>query len=388
MSEQLSTDALDEIVDALPDEGFSEDVLSDGIDFGTHEPRFGTHAPDFGVDTSADVLGLDQPAAQPASADAPSVEDEDDMLDPEVAFRDLDLLLTDDIDYGDDIPGTVELNDSYDPQMRVIGGDVDEIDTGPDMLDMLNEASIGPDFGVGTPDGELPEFGIDEDPDFGTGEDDGGAAWGTPLFAEEDLDDDVTVIHQELVGEDLLEAALESEEVHGEPDYNYELTSSREDIVGEIDDSDILGALEDLGHDTGFKQYEIERAAMGTPMLVRRNTPMERREWQLDLGPASAPAGEQLTFYSQPQYHFRTEKVVATDSVGGAGTRILSVQVGHRLQRPAGGGQGALTSFFAQTALGNGQLWDTCQPALTISMTVSFVQACTFDCTIFGSAII
>ena len=380
-----------------------------GMDLGTHEPDFGTHAPDFGTIGSVDEIYtgpnmldlLNEASSGPEyGVGTPDEEepefgthepdtgtigeeddnDEEDMLDPEVAFRDIDMLLTDDIDYGDDIPGNIEINDEHDPSARVIGS-VDEIYTGPSMIDLLNEASVGPEYGVGTPDEEEPEFGT-HDPDTGTGEDYGGAGLDEPLYAEDDDEVDVS-LHQEMIGQEMLALAEVSHELGiegGETvEFNYNLENQRADIIG-VD--------EYLQHATSYNEYEINRTAKGTPMLSRRVAPMEQREWQLDLGPASAPAGEQLTFYSQPQFHFRTEKVMATDSVGGTGTRILSVQVGHRLQRPAGGGQGALTAFFAQTALGNGQLWDTCQPALQISMTVSFVQACTFDCTIFGSAVI
>lgn len=38
--------------------------------------------------------------------------------------------------------------------------------------------------------------------------------------------------------------------------------------------------------------------------------------------------------------------------------------------------------------LGKGIKWDTIQPAMDISVTVSFVQSATFDFTIFGKAIL
>ena len=48
------------------------------------------------------------------------------------------------------------------------------------------------------------------------------------------------------------------------------------------------------------------------------------------------------------------------------------------MQRPATG-DGSLTLFFSNGALGNGIKWDTCQQALSISITISFIAACTFD---------
>ena len=44
--------------------------------------------------------------------------------------------------------------------------------------------------------------------------------------------------------------------------------------------------------------------------------------------------------------------------------------------------------FFSQAALGNGVKWDTCDKALTISVTVSFIQQCTFYMTVFGKAVL
>jgi len=141
-----------------------------------------------------------------------------------------------------------------------------------------------------------------------------------------------------------------------------------------------------------YEAQVAKRIAKSRPMLRRSTRKMEIRDWDLAFGPASAPAGSSILFSANPQCFFRGEKVVATDtgSPQGSGTRIMQVSIGQRIQRPNGGGAqngaGSLTQFFASTALGNGLLWDTCQPSLTISVLVSFVQACTFDMTVFGRA--
>ena len=141
-----------------------------------------------------------------------------------------------------------------------------------------------------------------------------------------------------------------------------------------------------------YERQVARRIAASRPMLRRSTRKMEIRDWDLAFGPASAPAGSSILFSANPQCFFRGEKVVATDtgSPQGSGTRIMQVSIGQRIQRPNGGGAqngaGSLTQFFASTALGNGLLWDTCQPSLQISVLVSFVQACTFDMTVFGRA--
>ncbi len=95
-----------------------------------------------------------------------------------------------------------------------------------------------------------------------------------------------------------------------------------------------------------------------------------------------------LTLYAYPQCLFRGEKVIATDtgSPNGYGTRISTITVGQKVQRPGRGS--SLTAFFANNALGNGIKWDTTNPAIQIAVTVSFIQSCTFDMTVLGRAVV
>ena len=155
------------------------------------------------------------------------------------------------------------------------------------------------------------------------------------------------------------------------------------------DGYDVLGAANELlAKSPSFTQYMAKRAAMSRPVTHRQ--PLQKaRDWDLSFGPVSGAAGTTTIITVAPQCLFRGEKVMATDSgsPAGYGTRITQVLIGQRLQRPATGG-GSLTAFFAQTALGNGIKWDTCQQALSIAITVSFIQACTFDATVFGKAVV
>ena len=113
------------------------------------------------------------------------------------------------------------------------------------------------------------------------------------------------------------------------------------------------------------------------------------RDWQLDFGPAFGEAGTTRKLIVNPQCWFRGEKVMATDtgSSPGRGTRVMELLVGQKLQRPTGTGS-TTSEFFAPFALGNGVKWDPCEKALEIAMTISFVESCTFDLTVFGKAII
>jgi len=110
--------------------------------------------------------------------------------------------------------------------------------------------------------------------------------------------------------------------------------------------------------------------------------------WDLSLGPVAGVAGSVTTVSVSPQCLYRVSKAMAYDtgSPPGTGTRIMQFLVGNRIQRPTAQGS-TLSAFFGPLALGNRLCWDTCQRGLLISITVSFVQACTFDVTVFGEAI-
>ncbi len=161
---------------------------------------------------------------------------------------------------------------------------------------------------------------------------------------------------------------------------------SLQPVMGADGGYDIMGEL--LQKSPAFNQYMAKRAAMSRP--VTHKQPLQKaRDWDLSFGPVSGAAGTTTVITVAPQCLFRGEKVMATDSgsPAGSGTRITQVLIGQRLQRPATGG-GSLTAFFASGALGNGIKWDTCQQALSIAVTVSFVQSCTFDMSVFGKAVV
>lgn len=149
---------------------------------------------------------------------------------------------------------------------------------------------------------------------------------------------------------------------------------------------DVLGEM--LQKSPAFQSFVAKRAAGSRPVTHRM--PLQKaRDWDLSFGPVSGAAGTTTIITIAPQCLFRGEKVMATDtgSPAGTGTRITQVLIGQRLQRPATGG-GSLTLFFSNGALGNGIKWDTCQQALSIAVTVSFVSSCTFDMTVFGKAVV
>lgn len=152
------------------------------------------------------------------------------------------------------------------------------------------------------------------------------------------------------------------------------------------DAAHILGEL--VKRSPAFAAYASKRLAASRPMLSK--TPLNKaRDWQIDFGPVYGLAGSSTTITVNPQVLFRGEKVMATDSgaTRGYGTRIAAIFVGQKSQRPANSGS-TLTAMFAQNALGNGIKWDTCEKALSISVTINFQESCTFDMTVFGKAVL
>lgn len=173
-----------------------------------------------------------------------------------------------------------------------------------------------------------------------------------------------------------------------------------EAVVGEESEGEWAEILREAGHIGGvigeigaaspaFRQYVEERYAASRPLLAKNPRAIERlRDYTIDFGPMYSPAaGEVIELYATPQVPFRGEKIVATDTASppGTGTMIQNVLVGNMLQRPAN--TMSLTAFFAQQALGNGIKFDTTEPAITITVTVSFIQAVTFFMTVFGKAL-
>lgn len=123
--------------------------------------------------------------------------------------------------------------------------------------------------------------------------------------------------------------------------------------------------------------------------IVRKVAPTKWRDWQVDFPSTFASAGTTTTLIVNPQVIFQGQRIMATDtySLGaGYGTRIGSILVGMDSQRPANQNS-TLTAFFANNSIGTGVMWDTCQIGNQISVTVQFVQTCTFDMSVFGRAV-
>jgi len=147
----------------------------------------------------------------------------------------------------------------------------------------------------------------------------------------------------------------------------------------------LLGTM--MARSPQLNAFVQQKIAQSRP-LIRRQPVDRARDWDFPIGPVSGTAGTTTTVTIQPQTLFRVEKIMATDvgpGTAGFNTSITQVIIGNKLQRPATTG-GTLTLFFANNALGNGVKWDTCQPALSIAFTVSFINTSTFFGVLWGKA--
>lgn len=119
--------------------------------------------------------------------------------------------------------------------------------------------------------------------------------------------------------------------------------------------------------------------------------------YDFPMGPVFGKAGTVTTLSVKPQCRFKVVNVFAQDTgnPSGNGSRVMQFLVGNRLQRPAAQG-GTLAAFFignsarvGKTGGAEGFLsWDTCDLGQSIALTISFVQSCTVDLTLFGYAVI
>ena len=167
-----------------------------------------------------------------------------------------------------------------------------------------------------------------------------------------------------------------------------EQTRGGQDPAAYLSGEDILGAVFNPQANPNFKAALARKAALSRPSTMNQ-PPNKAREFQFPLTQYGTP-GQTVTVSATPQVHFRSEKLVINEigsSTNGYGTTITGVTVGQRNQMPTTSG-GMLSASFINTALGNGIKWDTCQPALSISVTLSFLQTCTWYCTIFGRAVL
>lgn len=130
-----------------------------------------------------------------------------------------------------------------------------------------------------------------------------------------------------------------------------------------------------------WQDFLAQLAASETPVM--RPRPMSRKRlWEAPLGPVYVPPNQTATATHQSSFFFRVENLIASDSQSGFGTLISAISVGQKNQMPVGATRGVPTFVHAPSALSrrghaHGQdggyrlLWDTAQPAMTITVQIT-----------------
>lgn len=157
----------------------------------------------------------------------------------------------------------------------------------------------------------------------------------------------------------------------------------------------LLGAMMNAGANPAFNQALARMNAIQRPVL-QHNPPAYAQEWQIGLNMFGTPQ-QTVTGTITPQCYFRAEKLMAVELFNNGGlnnppiaTSITGAFIGQKNQLPvgAGAGGGLHSAFFATGALGNGIKWSTCQPAISITIQVSFLSIATWYGGLFGKAVL
>jgi hypothetical protein len=119
--------------------------------------------------------------------------------------------------------------------------------------------------------------------------------------------------------------------------------------------------------------------------VLRGKVGKKPRDWIVPLTRIEGKKGERIPVEVKPHCLFRTRRFVAGDSLGGHGTGISGVFVGQKNQSP---GVGAVPTFAlsSESTLGD-WTWDTCDPALTITVMVEFYEDCVWSGALFGKCV-
>jgi len=166
-------------------------------------------------------------------------------------------------------------------------------------------------------------------------------------------------------------------------------TTQDEEVMGY---DDILGAVQEILGATAstagiqsspaFAQALARRVAARAPM-TKRVQPTKKRRWPIAFGPTAVPPSTTITATANPQVLYRGEKLINTGDT--SNLFISSLFVGNQQQLPSLGNPISVTSF-APGVLDNEMLFDTCQPALSITVQVQNLGTTTqtWAMTLFG----
>lgn len=132
-------------------------------------------------------------------------------------------------------------------------------------------------------------------------------------------------------------------------------------------------------------QQAVARNLARTRPIMQKTKISKKRVWPLAFGPTDIPAGQSTVATANPQVYFLGRKLINTGDV--TGLYITQITVGNQQQLPANTNPISVRSF-GENVLENAMKFDTCQPALTLSLTVANLdtETRTWSMTLFGIA--
>lgn len=167
-------------------------------------------------------------------------------------------------------------------------------------------------------------------------------------------------------------------------------TTEDEEVLGA---DEILGAVQEIlgasaasssavQKSPAFAQALARRLAARSPM-TKSVQPTKKRRWPIAFGPTAVPPSTTITATANPQVLYRGEKLINTGDT--TNLFISSLFVGNQQQLPSLGNPISVTAFGAGV-LDNEMLFDTCQPALSITIQVQNLgtETQTWSMTLFG----
>lgn len=146
---------------------------------------------------------------------------------------------------------------------------------------------------------------------------------------------------------------------------------------------EILGAEEILGalglSSSALKASPEFKKALAAKLakrvaLTERKPVTKKRRYTLGFGPATVPPGTTVTVQTRPQQLFRGEKLINTGDV--TGLYLTGIFVGNDAQTPTFNSAISVKTYEGGV-LDNEQMFDTCQPAIDITMQVQNISTAT-----------
>jgi len=168
-----------------------------------------------------------------------------------------------------------------------------------------------------------------------------------------------------------------------------------DDVFGNAGLDEILGAVQTVLGAAGASSASIVQSpnftrAVASQLarvrpIMQKTKITKKRVWPIAFGPTNIPAGQSTVATANPQVYFRGQKLINTGD--SSGVYITQITVGNQQQLPANTNPISVSSF-APNVLENAMKFDTCQPALTLSLTVANLDTAThlWSMTLFGVA--